>query len=424
MTLKKVVSLMRNRTWEMKHKVSQGGCMNSVLSRRAARLKPSATLAIAAKAKELKANGIDVVDFGAGEPDFPTPLHIREAAKKSLDRGETFYTPVPGTPALRKAVASRIASDYGLEYKPEQILVSCGAKHSLFNVFQAILDSGDEVIVPAPFWVSYPEMIEVADGTPVVVSSREEDGFVPSAEELLSKISKRTKALILNSPSNPSGALYPDSFLEQVARTACEKDLLVVSDEIYGKLVYDGASFRPIASFPGMKDRVILVNGVSKTYAMTGFRIGYLASTRDDILKAASNIQSQSTSNPCSTAQAAALEALSGPQDEVENMRRIFERRRNLMMEEIGAIEGLSAVKPGGAFYVFVNVSACYASGEVADSASFAKRLLETRHVACVPGGPFGSEDHIRLSFATNEDTIREGMRRIRETCSELIRGS
>jgi aspartate aminotransferase len=396
--------------------------MSTGLSRRAARLKPSATLAISAKAKELKAKGVNVVDFGAGEPDFPTPVHIREAAKKSLDRGETFYTPVPGTPALRKAVASRLAVDYGLEYKPEQILVSCGAKHSLFNIFQAVLDPGDEVLVPGPYWVSYPEMIEIAEGTPIPVIAREEDGFVPREDEILERISPRTKAVVLNSPSNPTGAVYTESFLECVARAACEKDLLVISDEIYDKLVYDGASIRSVASYPGMRERTLLVNGVSKTYAMTGFRIGYLATVREDILKAAANIQSQSTSNPCSTAQAAAIEALTASQDEVEKMRLIFQARRDLMVDELATIEGLSAVKPGGAFYVFVNVSAFVRSGKIPDSAAFAARLLEEKHVACVPGGPFGSDDHIRLSFATNEDTIREGMRRLREMCAELRR--
>ncbi|MCA1961558.1 MAG: pyridoxal phosphate-dependent aminotransferase [Desulfomonile sp.] len=395
--------------------------MKTFLSSRARRLKPSATLAIAALEKEMRGRGIDVVGFGAGEPDFPTPSHIREAAKRSLDRGETFYTPVGGTPALKNAVAQRVRDDYGLDYKAEEILVSCGAKHCLANVFQAVLDPGDEAIVLAPYWVSYPEMIELADAVPVIVPTREGTGFVPDPEEVEARITPRTKAILVNSPSNPTGVLYPAEILAELARIAEKHDLLVISDEIYDKLVYDGGKFTPFAALPGMKDRTILVNGVSKTYAMTGFRIGYLASTRTDIVKAATNIQSQSTSNPASTAQAAAVEALTGPQDEVARMVEVFEKRRNLMIEEINKIEGLSVVKPGGAFYAFVNTSRLYLSGKVSNSADLARYLLETRHVACVPGGPFGSEDHVRLSFATGEETILKGLERLREVCQELL---
>lgn len=395
--------------------------MRTFLSERARRLKPSATLAIAALEKEMRSQGIDVVGFGAGEPDFPTPSHIREAAKRSLDRGETFYTPVGGTPELKKAVAHRIAEDYDLVYKPDEILVSCGAKHCLSNVFQAVLGPGDEAIVFAPYWVSYPEMIELADGVPVIVPTREDNGFVPDPEEVEARITPRTKAILVNSPSNPTGMLYPADILSELARIAEKHDLLVISDEIYDKLIYDGGKFIPFAALPGMKDRTLLVNGVSKTYAMTGFRIGYLASTRTDIVKAATNIQSQSTSNPTSIAQAAAVEALTGPQDEVARMVEIFEKRRNLMIQEIGTIDGLAMVRPGGAFYAFVNTSRLYASGKVSDSADMARYLLETRHVACVPGGPFGSDDHVRLSFATGEETILKGLERIREVCRELL---
>lgn len=394
--------------------------MNNILSKRASELKPSATLAISAKEKELKSQGLDVVGFGAGEPDFPTPSHIREAAKKSLDRGETFYTPVGGILDLKKAVANRIAQDYALEYKPADIVISCGAKHSLYNIFQAVVDPGDEVIVFAPYWVSYPEMVALSGGTPVIVPSEESRRFVPDMAELQKRITKKTKAILLNSPSNPTGIVFPREILEGIAKLAEQHDLLVISDEIYDKLLYDGNTFVPFAALPGMKDRTVLVNGVSKTYAMTGFRIGYLASTNSALVKAATDIQSQSTSNPNNTAQAAAVEALTGPQDEVGRMREVFERRRDLMLAGIEEIPGLTVVKPGGAFYVFVNTSKFYGEYGIENSTDFSKYLLERHHLACVPGGPFGSEAHVRLSFATGEDTIRKGLERLRKACEEL----
>lgn len=394
--------------------------MNNILSKRASELKPSATLAISAKEKELKSQGLDVVGFGAGEPDFPTPSHIREAAKKSLDRGETFYTPVGGILDLKKAVANRIAQDYALEYKPADIVISCGAKHSLYNIFQAVVDPGDEVIVFAPYWVSYPEMVALSGGTPVIVPSEESRRFVPDMAELQKRITKKTKAILLNSPSNPTGIVFPREILEGIAKLAEKHDLLVISDEIYDKLLYDGNTFVPFAALPGMKDRTVLVNGVSKTYAMTGFRIGYLASTNSALAKAATDIQSQSTSNPNNTAQAAAVEALTGPQDEVGRMREVFERRRDLMLAGIEEIPGLTVVKPGGAFYVFVNTSKFYGEYGIENSTDFSKYLLERHHLACVPGGPFGSEAHVRLSFATGEDTIRKGLERLRKACEEL----
>lgn len=394
--------------------------MKNMLSQRASELKPSATLAISAKAKELKSQGLDVVGFGAGEPDFPTPAHIRDAAKRSLDRGETFYTPVGGTVDLKKAVIHRFAQDYGLEYKPENILVSCGAKHCLYNVFQAIVDPGDEVIIFSPYWVSYPEMVSLAGGSPVIAYTEEKNGFLPDPNKVESLITAKTKAMLINSPSNPTGVAFPKDLMEKLASLAEKHDLLVISDEIYDKLVYDGFKSTSFASLPGMKDRTILVNGVSKTYAMTGLRIGYLACPRTDLVKAATNIQSQSTSNPTSTAQAAAVEALTGPQDEVERMRAIFESRRNIMVDGINDIPGLSVVNPLGAFYAFVNTSRLAGKNNISDSTDVAKYLLERHHVACVPGAPFGSEDHIRLSFATSEEIIRKGLERIRTACLEL----
>jgi aspartate aminotransferase len=394
--------------------------MNNILSKRACELKPSATLAISAKEKELKSQGLDVVGFGAGEPDFPTPSHIREAAKKSLDRGETFYTPVGGLVDLKKAVVYRLAQDYGLDYKPADIVISCGAKHSLYNIFQAVVDPGDEVIIFAPYWVSYPEMVALSGGTPVIVPSTEANRFIPDVSELEKRISNKTKAILINSPSNPTGVVYPREVLENIARVADKHDLMVISDEIYDKLLYDGHTFVPFASLPGMKDRTILVNGVSKTYAMTGFRIGYMASTDSALVKAATDIQSQSTSNPNNTAQAAAVEALTGPQDEVGRMREIFEHRRDLMLGAIIEIPGLSVVRPDGAFYTFVNTAKFYGEYAIENSTDFSKYLLERHYLACVPGGPFGSEEHIRLSFATSEDTIRKGMERLRKACEEL----
>ncbi|MGC8658463.1 MAG: pyridoxal phosphate-dependent aminotransferase [Desulfomonilaceae bacterium] len=394
--------------------------MKSVLSERAAQLKPSATLAISAKEKELKSQGVDVIGFGAGEPDFPTPPRIRQAGKNSLDRGDTFYTPVGGTLELRKAVVQRFSEDYGLEYKPENVVVSCGAKHSLYNIFQAIISQGDEVICIAPYWVSYPEMVALAGGRPVIVKTSEARLFEPEIEAIASSITSSTKAIILNYPSNPSGIMYSEKFLNQLANLVGEKDLLVISDEIYDKLLFDGKKYTPFATLPGMKSRTVTVNGVSKTYAMTGLRIGYLATESMDIVKATTNIQSQSTSNPSNTAQAAAVEALSGPQAEVSEMRAIFERRRELIVDLINQIPGLSVIKPDGAFYAFVNITNFIGKSGISGSIDFAQYLLEKHHVACVPGAPFGSDEHVRLSYATNEQIISEGMRRIKKACSEL----
>jgi aspartate aminotransferase len=394
--------------------------MRKILSEKALQLKPSATLAISAKEKELKSQGVDVVGFGAGEPDFPTPERIREAAKRSLDRCETFYTPVGGTPELRKAVAHRFYEDYQLVYAPDQILVSCGAKHSLYNIFNAILDPGDEVLIFAPYWVSYPEMVGLAEGKPVIVPTTEENLFIPDPEIAESLITPSTKAILINSPSNPSGVVYPSSVMEKLAELAEKHDLLVISDEIYDKLIYDGRKFTPFASMGGMKDRTIIVNGVSKTYAMTGLRIGYLATTNAQIVKAATDIQSQSTSNPSNPSQAAAVEALLGSQEEVIQMRQIFEQRRNVMTNRLRDIPGISLVKPGGAFYVFANISAFLGKNGIMNSTDFSKYLLDKHHVACVPGGPFGFDQHVRLSFASSEEVIAKGLDRIRVACQEL----
>ncbi len=394
--------------------------MKKILSEKALQLKPSATLAISAKEKELKAQGVDVVGFGAGEPDFPTPERIREAAKRSLDRFETFYTPVGGTPELKMAVAHRFYEDYQLVYSPDQILISCGAKHSLYNIFHAILDPGDEVLIFAPYWVSYPEMVALAQGKPVIVPATEEQMFVPDPEITASLVTPSTKAMLINSPSNPSGVVYPDSVMEELAEIAEAHDLLVISDEIYDKLIYDNRKFTPFATIAGMKDRTVTVNGVSKTYAMTGLRIGYLATTNAQIVRAATDIQSQSTSNPSNPSQAAAAEALLGSQDEVIQMRQIFEQRRNVMINRLLDIASISLVKPGGAFYVFANISAFLGKKGVMNSTDFSKYLLDRHHVACVPGGPFGFDEYVRLSFASSEEVIAKGLDRIRVACQEL----
>lgn len=394
--------------------------MRNFLSERARVLKPSATLAISAKAKELKSKGVDIVGFGAGEPDFPTPMRIREAAKRSLDRGETFYTPVGGTPELKKAIIHRFLEDYGLEYAPDHILVSCGAKHSLYNMFHAVFGPGDEVLIFSPYWVSYPEMVALTGATPVIVPTRAEDRFIPDPAEVVSLIRPNTKGMVLNSPSNPTGVCYPEATLKSLAEIAHDRDLLVISDDIYDKLLYDGGKFIPFATLPDMKERTVTINGVSKTYAMTGWRIGYLACPRVELVKAATDIQSQSTSNPSNPAQAAAVEALTGPQDEVAEMCAIFERRRNLMVTEIERIPGLTVTKPDGAFYAFVDVSAFLGKTGLKDSNDFAAYLLEKHAVACVPGGAFGSDAHVRLSFATSEEQIMKGLERISKACSEL----
>jgi aspartate aminotransferase len=394
--------------------------MKKILSEKALQLKPSATLAISAKEKELKSQGMDVVGFGAGEPDFPTSERIREAAKRSLDRCETFYTPVAGTPELKEAVAHRFSEDYQLVYSPDQILISCGAKHSLYNILQAILDPGDEVLIFAPYWVSYPEMVALAEGKPVIVPTIEENLFIPDPEMAASLITRSTKAMLINSPSNPSGVVYPNSVMKGLAELAEKHDLLVISDEIYDKLIYDNQKFTPFASMVGMKDRTITVNGVSKTYAMTGLRIGYLASTNAQIVKATTDIQSQSTSNPSNPSQAAAVEALTGSQEEVIQMRQIFEQRRNVMTNQLRDIPGISLVKPGGAFYVFANVSAFLGKKGIMNSTDFSRYLLDNHHIACVPGGPFGFDRHVRLSFASSEEVIAKGLDRIRVACQEL----
>ncbi|MDI3508031.1 MAG: aspartate aminotransferase [Clostridiales bacterium] len=390
-----------------------------ILSRKAQTITESATLAISSKAKKMKSEGIDVVDFGVGEPDFDTPEHIKAAAIDAIKKGYTKYTPATGIPQLKQAIADKLQQDNALSYKPSDIVVSNGAKHALFNAFYAILNPGDEVLMPAPCWVSYPELVKLADGVPVMVSADESNAFKTSADVLRKYINGRTKAILINSPNNPTGAVYAEDELKAIADLACEYDLVVVSDEIYEKLIYDDAKHVSIASFnDDIKARTIVINGVSKTYAMTGWRIGYSASN-EEIASIIGNVQSQATSNPNSIAQYAALAALQGTQQAVTIMVEEFKKRRDYIYQHINGIEGLSCVKPAGAFYVMMNISQYTGQKingcDIMGSIDFAQMLLDKAHVAVVPGEPFGDDRFVRLSYATSIEQIEKGLARIEQ---------
>lgn len=387
-----------------------------MISKKAQSISSSPTLAIDSKFKAMKANGEDVVGFGAGEPDFDTPKHIKNAAINAINEGKTKYTPAAGTLELRKAVAEKFKRENGLDYTAANIVVSNGAKHSLVNAFMAVCDAGDEVIIPAPYWVSYPEMVKIADGVPVIVHTKAENGFKATAEELAAAVTDKTKAIVLNSPSNPTGMVYTEEELRAIADLAVEKNLFVISDEIYEHLIYEGKAVS-IASFNDkIKDLTIIVNGVSKTYAMTGWRIGYTASN-ESIAKVMSNIQSHATSNPNSIAQAAAVAALDGGLECVEEMKKHFVERRNYMVDAINAIDGISCEKPHGAFYVMMNISELFGKDlcgyRISDADSFAEALLEKAKVALVPGTGFEAPDYVRWSYATSLDNIKEGISRL-----------
>lgn len=390
-----------------------------ILSRKAQAITESATLAISSKAKKMRAEGIDVVDFGVGEPDFDTPEHIKAAAIEAINKGYTKYTPATGIPQLKQAIADKLKNDNGLTYKPSQIVVSNGAKHALFNALQAILNPGDEVLMPAPCWVSYPELVKLADGVPIMVPSDETNAFKVSADQIRKYIGLHTKAILLNSPNNPTGAVYTREELKAIADIACEYDLMVISDEIYEKLIYDGIQHVSIASFnDDIKDRTIVINGVSKTYAMTGWRIGYSASN-ETIAAIIGNVQSQATSNPNSIAQYAALAALQGPQQPVLDMVVEFKKRRDYICDRVNAIKGLSCLKPMGAFYIMMNISEYIgkkvAGYDIKGSVDFAQMLLDKAQVAVVPGEPFGSDKSVRLSYATSIEQIEKGLARIEQ---------
>jgi aspartate aminotransferase len=397
----------------------------TVLSNRAKGLKPSPTLAINAKAKSMQAQGIHVISFGAGEPDFDTPENIKQAAKKALDEGFTKYTPVGGIDELKDAIIKKFQRDSGLSYKRSEIIVSCGGKHSFYNLAQAIFDQGDEVIIPAPYWVSYPPMVSLAGGTPVIVETTEKNEFKITPEDLKKAITPKTKALIINSPSNPTGSAYTKRELEKIAEIAISKNFFVISDEIYEKIVYDGFEFTSIVSLSeDMKKRTIIVHGVAKTYAMTGWRIGYTAGS-EEIISAMNNIQSQSTSNPTSIAQKASVEALIGPQDEVRKMVNAFGQRRNYIVDRLNKMPGVSCYKPVGAFYVFPNFSSYYGKSyqgkKIPNSTNLADFFLDVARVAVVPGIEFGADPFERLSYATSMEDIREGLDRIEEAINKLI---
>ena len=385
------------------------------LSSRATSLTPSLTLSIDSKAKAMKSEGIDVCSFGAGEPDFDTPEHIKTAAIAALESGFTKYTPSSGIPDLRQAVADKFLIDNGVDYKPSQIIISDGAKHSCYNAIVATCQPGDEVIIPTPYWLSYPEMVRLAGADPVFVYTKEEDGWKLTAEEFENAMTPRTKMIILNSPGNPTGAVYTKEELQALANVAAEEEILILSDEIYEKLVYDDTRHISIASL-GQEyyDLAITVNGFSKSYAMTGWRIGYLGAP-EPIAKAIDSIQSHSTSNACSFAQKGALAALRGDQQSVADMRDEFNLRREYMLERFSKIPHVSVVRPNGAFYVLVNISKLGLTSQ-----NFADRLLSKANVAVVPGIAFGDDRTLRFSYATSLDVIKKGMDRFEEFCRTL----
>ena len=386
------------------------------IARRMREVKESPTLAITAKAKEMKQRGEDVVSFGAGEPDFDTPSHIKRAAIKAIENGFTKYTASSGIPELKKAICEKLLQENGLGYEPSQIIVSCGAKHSLYNIFQVICDEGDEAIIPSPYWVSYPEMVRLAGGVPVFLKTKQSDEFKVKPGDLRKAITKRTVAFILNSPSNPTGSVYDKAELESIAEVLIDRKIAVISDEVYEKLIYDSEKHISFASLgKAAYDLTFVVNGVSKSYAMTGWRIGYLAAPNKELALSVGRLQDHSTSNPTSPAQSAALEALRGNQSCVDEMVEEFRKRRDFMVEKINELKGISCVKPKGAFYVF-----CDISKTKMDSLNFASKLLEEAKVAVIPGEPFGWNTHIRLSFATGIEEIKKGLERIANWIKDL----
>ncbi|MBW4640154.1 MAG: pyridoxal phosphate-dependent aminotransferase [Gloeocapsa sp. UFS-A4-WI-NPMV-4B04] len=378
------------------------------LAARVGKVKPSLTLAIAAKAKAMKVEGIDVCSFSAGEPDFDTPAHIKAAAKQALDQGKTKYGPAAGEPKLRSAIARSLRSENKLDYQAENVIVTNGGKHGLFNLMLALIEAGDEVIIPAPYWLSYPDMVRLAGGVPIIVQTNASTDYKITPDQLRAATTTNTKLFILNSPSNPTGVVYTPAEIAALAQVVVEQDLLVVSDEIYAKIVYDGAGHISIGSLgKEIFERTITSSGFAKAYSMTGWRLGYLAGSTD-LIKAVSTIQGHSTSNVCTFAQYGAIAALEGSQDCVEQMRKAFAERRKVMLERLNAIPGLTCAPPDGAFYLFINISKTGMT-----SLEFCDALLEQRQVAAIPGIAFGADDHIRLSYATDMASIEKGMDRL-----------
>ncbi len=382
--------------------------MNYLISRRAATLSPSLTLAIDSKAKEMKARGEDVVGFGAGEPDFDTPQHIKDAAASALAAGFTKYTPSSGIPELRQAIADKFQRENGLSYKPSQIIVSNGGKHSCYNVILATCQEGDEVIIPAPYWLSYPEMAKLAGATPVILETSDRTEFKVSPDQLRAAITPRTRLFILNSPSNPTGSVYTPDEVKALGDICVEKGVLIMSDEIYERLTYDGAVVKSVASFSqAHKDHTIIVHGFAKAWSMTGWRLGFLAAP-EPIAKAIDALQSHSTSNPCSFAQRGGVAALTGSQDHLPGWLAEYANRRTTAWQKLNAMPGVSCVNSQGAFYLFPNIS-----GTGLNSADFCSRLLEVEKVAAVPGIAFGADDYIRISYATSLANIEKGLGRM-----------
>ena len=378
------------------------------LAARVSQVTPSITLAISEKAKAMKAEGIDVCSFSAGEPDFDTPAHIKAAAAKALDEGKTKYGPAAGEPKLREAIAHKLKNDNGLNYKSENVLVTNGGKHSLYNLIVALIDPGDEVIIPSPYWLSYPEMVTLVGGKSVIVETDASTGYKITPEQLKKAITPKTKLFVLNSPSNPTGMVYTPGEIKALAKVIVDADIYVVSDEIYEKILYDGAEHISIGSLgEEIFSRTLISSGFAKGYSMTGWRLGYLAGPVE-IIKAASNIQGHSTSNVCTFAQYGAIAALESSQDCVEEMRQAFAKRRQVMFERLNAIPGLSTAKPDGAFYLFPDISKTGLK-----SLEFCNAILESHQVALIPGVAFGADKNIRLSYATDMETIEKGMDRL-----------
>jgi len=399
-------------------------------SGRILKVKPSATLAITALANSLKAKGIDVIGFGSGEPDFDTPAHIKNAAIKAIDAGKTKYTPAGGIPELKKAIVEKFKRDNGLEYDIAQVTVNCGGKHSFYNLMQVLLNDGDEVIVPAPYWVSYPPIIELAGGVPVILQTGEESGFKITPSQLEKALGKKTRAIVLNSPSNPTGATYSRDELEQLAAVLEKRDIAIISDDIYESIVYDGRTFTNTANLSdALYKKTIVLNGVSKAYSMTGWRIGYIAGDAE-VIKKVEILQSQSTSNPTSISQWASVDALTGDQSVINAMVEAFDRRRRLIVDGLNSAPGVSCLMPEGAFYAFPNIRGVeklkgwkavkekYEGSSI--SSALTSYLLEVAQVAVVPGVEFGNDDNIRLSFATSDENIEKGVERIKAALEKL----
>jgi aspartate aminotransferase len=389
--------------------------MNIQLAKRVGTLTPSTTLAITAKAKQMKAEGYDVIGLGAGEPDFNTPQHIIDAAVASMEEGHTKYTPSGGLPALKKEVAAKLKRDQGLEYDVKEIIVTNGAKHALYTLFQVLLDEGDEVIIPTPYWVSYPEQVKLAGGVPVYIEGAEANNFKVTPDQLKQAVTEQTKAVIINSPSNPTGMIYSKEELKALGDVCLEKGILIISDEIYEKLVYGEHKHVSVAEISDeLKERTIIINGVSKSHSMTGWRIGYAAGN-SEIIGAMTDLASHSTSNPTSNAQYATIAAYSGTQAPVEEMRKAFEERLNIIHQKLVDIPGITCIKPQGAFYLFPNVKVAAKLAGCKDVDEFVEKLLTEAQVAVVPGSGFGSPDNIRLSYATSLELLEAAVERIRD---------